>query len=130
MLEIVAFNSESRGLRLIGELDLSTTQTLIEAVEEPLAFGEGDLLLDLSDLVFMDSSGLRAMISIASQLRGNGKLVFLSPQPMILRLFELSGVLHLSNLELRQAHPDSPLPQPPPEGVRSLLQPSTGGAQA
>jgi anti-anti-sigma factor len=129
-LEIVAFNSESRGLRLTGELDLSTTETLLKAVEEPLASGEGDLLLDLSDLTFMDSSGLRVVIGLASRLEGKGKLVLKSPGPMVLRLFELTGVTHLPNLELRHAPGASWAPPPLLDEDPSTLQPSAGGAQA
>jgi anti-anti-sigma factor len=130
-LEIVAFNSESRGLRLTGELDLSTTETLLKAVEEPLASGEGDLLLDLSDLTFMDSSGLRVVIGLASQLEGRGgKLVLKSPGPMVLRLFDLTGVTHLPNLELRDVPGASCAPPPLLDEDPSALQPSAGGAQA
>lgn len=134
LLEIEAFDSESRGLRLTGELDLSTAQTLIEAaeatlVERALAPGKGDLLLDLSGLSFMDSSGLRALIAVASQLESQGKLVLVSPGTMVLRLFELTGMANLPNLELRLSD-GNPSAVPPHAGADASASLSSPRAQA
>ena len=48
---------------LSGELDLSTVPELAQRVD---ALGDqiGTLILDLSDLIFMDSSGLRLLIEL------------------------------------------------------------------
>jgi anti-sigma B factor antagonist len=51
-------------LSIIGELDLSTAPALAERVEEKLGGSPRTLTIDLSDLTFMDSSGLRLLIEL------------------------------------------------------------------
>jgi anti-sigma B factor antagonist len=47
-----------------GELDMSTAHTLSEHVNEHLSSGVTGLTLDLRDVAFMDSSGLRLLIEL------------------------------------------------------------------
>lgn len=49
---------------IAGELDLSTAQTLSQHVDQHLSTGVTDLTLDLGDISFMDSSGLRVLIEL------------------------------------------------------------------
>jgi anti-sigma B factor antagonist len=50
-------------LKIAGELDLSTGPALKESVDS-LRRGMKALTLDLSDLIFMDSTGLRLLIEL------------------------------------------------------------------
>jgi anti-anti-sigma factor len=47
-------------LRVIGEVDLATVDTLVEAVESSVPTG-GSLVLDLTGVEFMDSAGVAAV---------------------------------------------------------------------
>lgn len=104
-------------LRLVGELDASNYQELIARAETLYREGARNMLIDLSDLSFLSSSGLVALHSIALTLRGekapdpeagwgvfhamshdieaqpspqaNIKLV--NPQPRVARTLEVSG---------------------------------------
>jgi anti-sigma B factor antagonist len=49
---------------IAGELDMTTAQTLSQHIEEHLSSGTTDLTLDLGDISFMDSSGLRLLIEL------------------------------------------------------------------
>jgi anti-anti-sigma factor len=80
---------DPRGLRLEGELDLSGEVTLKEALDELLAEG-GPITLDLSELRFMDSTGLRVMLQAANALNGSAPLVLLRPTGAVLRVLEIS----------------------------------------
>jgi anti-anti-sigma factor len=51
-------------LSIAGELDLRTVPTLTQAVHQHLVEGVTTMTLDLRDLAFMDSSGLRLLISL------------------------------------------------------------------
>jgi len=53
-----------------GDLDASTYKDLIEKAREIIAAGAHDILLDLSDVPYMSSSGVVALQSIAMLLRG------------------------------------------------------------
>lgn len=54
-----------------GDLDASNFQDLIAEAQSACAAGTRDLLLDLSQVSYMSSSGLVALQSIAALLRGD-----------------------------------------------------------
>ena len=82
-------------LRLRGELDLSgVEQAQMQAgrLLEQLTPGER-FVVDLSELTFCDSSGIRALMQIrADALAAGKKLLLSSPTPPVRRVFELAGV--------------------------------------
>jgi anti-anti-sigma factor len=59
-------------LALHGELDMRTLGQLAERVTEQLDDGANDLTLDLRELAFMDSSGLRLLIELHHRSRQEG----------------------------------------------------------
>ena len=59
-------------LSVIGELDMNTVELLATQVKGRLAEGPRTLLLDLSELGFMDSSGLRFLIDIYDRSKREG----------------------------------------------------------
>lgn len=52
-----------------GELDMGTTAQLSESLDKQLANGATEVILDLSELEFMDSSGLRLLIDLHDRSR-------------------------------------------------------------
>jgi anti-sigma B factor antagonist len=56
-------------LRLQGELDMSTSPVLSEALTRHLEMGANDVTLDLRKLAFMDSSGLGLLIELHDRSR-------------------------------------------------------------
>jgi anti-anti-sigma factor len=68
-------------LRVKGELDMRTLGQLSECVENQLRAGASALTLDLRDLAFMDSSGLRLLIEFYDRSRAEGwKLNLVCPE--------------------------------------------------
>jgi len=61
-------------IQLSGELDLSTVRQLNEALA-PMVSAGGAIILDLSELEFMDSSALQAIYEAAKSLDGRGCLI-------------------------------------------------------
>lgn len=51
-------------LAVRGELDMHTARTLTERVEDVLSRNGTELVIDLGELGFMDSSGLRLLIDL------------------------------------------------------------------
>jgi anti-sigma B factor antagonist len=81
-------------LVLAGELDLATAPELERMTELSCADGAGELVLDLSGLSFIDSTGLRAILMAREQCEEHGCELFLTPgPPAVQRLFELTGLL-------------------------------------
>lgn len=82
-----------RTLVVTGELDVSTSPRLKDAVDGALD-GQGDeLWLDLSALTFMDSTGARAITHAHDRAASlNSRLVVLCPRPAVRRVFDLMGL--------------------------------------
>jgi anti-anti-sigma factor len=81
------YQTDPRGFRLVGELDLSCLDQL-RPIEDKVSQG-GDLHLDLSRLTFMDGAGLERLSEVARGLRARGcRLVVLRPHKSIERLLK------------------------------------------
>jgi anti-anti-sigma factor len=96
----VSRTREPRGLRVSGEVDASNAVQLARALAAETAHG-GDVTLDLADVAFLDSTGLEHLIRAARDLEGTGRLILVSPQDPIRRLFELVLLDRRSNVEIR-----------------------------
>jgi anti-anti-sigma regulatory factor len=92
------YQTEARGFRLTGELDLSSLDKL-KAIEAKIPEG-GDLHLDLARLKFMDGAALERIASMARSLKlRSDKLVVLRPQRSTERLLRrIAADEHLDNL--------------------------------
>ena len=80
------------GLAVGGELDLATTPQLSEALDEATA-GEGDIVLDVSELTFIDSTGLRTLLGAIEGMPQDRRLILRETQPQVIRVFEIAGIL-------------------------------------
>jgi anti-anti-sigma factor len=68
-------------LTVTGELDMNTVEQLATQVEERLAAGPRPLTLNLAELAFMDSSGLRLLIDLYDRSqRESWKLTIVAPR--------------------------------------------------
>ena len=75
-----------------GELDAVTCPLLEAQIGELRAAGVRRLILDLSQLDFMDSTGLRLILRWDAEARKDGFSVELVPgRPGVQRVFELTG---------------------------------------
>jgi anti-anti-sigma factor len=60
-------------LHLSGEIDISTADQLRHALEEALALGS-EVVVDMSEVTFIDAGGLGVLLRAAQSLNGNGPL--------------------------------------------------------
>lgn len=85
-------------IRLAGELDISTVPVLEQSLD---GLVDDPLILELTDLTFLDSTGLRAILRLARTHADRGRLVLRAPTPRVLEVLTICGVLGgPSNLEL------------------------------
>ena len=85
-------DGDEASIELRGELDPHTTPQLEHEINEVLADGEvRRLVLDLAELAFIDSSGIRSLIRAQQTMaeRG-GEVVLRSPGPATQRLLEIT----------------------------------------
>lgn len=67
-------------LRVSGELDLVTSPALRQRVHDAVAEGSHDLVVDLSDVFFCDSSGVGVLIAARRLIRScQGRLRLILP---------------------------------------------------
>jgi anti-anti-sigma factor len=79
-------------LTLSGELDLATVPRVEEAVASVLAKGASRVVVDLSGLGFVDSSGLRMFITLNDRTASEGwTLGLIRPAEPSLSVFEITG---------------------------------------
>jgi len=99
-------NQRHHRLVLSGELDMRAAATLEACLHHVCASGTTSLVMDLSQLTFMDSTGVR-MTLLARQLCAQHKCEFLLIQgpSQIQLVFEVSGLLN----QLPFQRQDSPL---------------------
>ena len=81
-------------LSLIGELDMATTQTLQDRVEQAIDAGPPGLVIDRTHLTFCDSSGIRVLLD-ARTAATSRRVVFeaTNAQGVTRRTMEVTGVL-------------------------------------
>lgn len=87
--------SEDRdGLRwivLVGELDLGTAERVEQELRRVEEAGSSALVLDLSGLTFIDSTGLRLVIETGTKARERGQALSIIRGPdAVQRVFELT----------------------------------------
>jgi len=81
-------------LVLSGELDMESGPRLQRLVVHLCADGAREVAIDLSKLVFMDSTGLNAILSAQSVCRDHGTGFMLTPpNGAVRRVFEITGVM-------------------------------------
>ncbi len=93
---IRVFSTGERAMRIVvtGELDLETSPQLRDALTRALSTGV-ELVLDLSQVEFIDSTGIHAILAGMRDARINGVDLRISSTlaPQARRLFELVGLL-------------------------------------
>jgi len=78
-----------RDFQLHGELDMAAVDAFLRGTVGALD-SPGDIVLDLTRLTFMDSSGLKAVVALAQRV--DGIVVLRCPPPNVLRLLDILGV--------------------------------------
>jgi anti-anti-sigma factor len=83
-------------ISLVGSLDVLTANQAQGTIGTQLDGGEQQVVLDLSRVDFMSSSGIRMLLDVLKQSRGiGGDLRLAAPQPGVLRTLEVSGLVRL-----------------------------------
>ena len=80
-------------VRLSGELDMSTAPQLREELLRLASDGATMVTIDLSELAFVDSTGLSVLITGLKRLRQQGgEMALRSPTPGTRRVLEITGL--------------------------------------
>jgi anti-sigma B factor antagonist len=80
---------------LSGELDLTNIERVRSSIGDVLTAGTGRLVVEMSELAFMDSSGLAMLASFARKVP---EIELRDPSPIVRRLIDLSGLAEILNV--------------------------------
>ena len=92
-IRVVQVRDEIVAVCLEGEFDVANVSALREQVDGTVA-GENDLILDLSQATFIDSSVIRVLFDAASAVKGRDQAIVLQlgTTPIVERALEIVGI--------------------------------------
>lgn len=91
--------TDSPVVKAHGEVDMATAPELTEAVTEVLQGFPRRLVFDLTEVTFLDSSGIKVLLYARRGLPERCPVVLRRPQPAVLRVLEITGVGDLFLIE-------------------------------
>ena len=87
-------------LCLEGELDLASARRMEESLAEIEGSEPARLVVDLTRLAFIDSTGLRLLIQASARARERGAELVLRPgDASVQKVFEMTGALDVLSFE-------------------------------
>ena len=97
----VKISNNNKGLlvHLIGRISHTESNQFQSQLSELLEKSEQTYLFDCSELSFISSSGLRAILQFAKQIPDKGKKIgFFALQEAVLHVFDISGFTKILNI--------------------------------
>jgi anti-sigma B factor antagonist len=96
-MEITASSRDNvTALQLEGRMDLNSSSQLKKRVKDYLGQGKTSIILDLSDVNFINSSGLGTLVSILKDVRMvKGRMVLCNLAQYVQEVFEITQLSHI-----------------------------------
>lgn len=83
-------------VRPVGRIDATRSAEMQTTLREPLDKGQRHLIVDLSDVTYISSSGLRVLLVLAKEMQERGgELLLCCPQPNVARVLRISGFIDI-----------------------------------
>jgi len=87
---------DAPGVAVHGEVDISVADALEEVLDAAIRESVGAFIVDLSDLDFIESTGLQVLLRARGLLgREDRELAIVCPHGPVRRVFELAGLSEL-----------------------------------
>lgn len=90
----IVMDGDRLRLRLTGAIDVNVSGHIAAVADPAMADHSGTVVADLSDVTFIDSSGLGALVALNNALtdRGHGPLQIVPGPPNVMRVLRLVGL--------------------------------------
>ncbi len=80
-------------IRVKGEIDVYTCTQLNTSFQEVIQAGAKDIVLNLENIQYIDSTGLGTIAHAAREVQqSDGKILVVCPKPQVRKIFEISGL--------------------------------------
>jgi len=84
----------SRGIRLVGELDMSSANQLTSCLDALIDGGATRVVVDAGGVTFLDSTGLRVLVDASVRFEQIGGALVIDPMSLsVRRVLEMTGLL-------------------------------------
>ena len=88
------FNGDELNIKLEGRLDTMTAPELKQELKENLD-GVKNLVIDMTDLEYISSAGLRTLLFAKKALYGKGTVKVTNANDMVMEVFEVTGFVDI-----------------------------------
>ena len=76
-----------------GEIDIYSIEKFRETIEKEMQTKVPEIILECSELSYMDSTGMGVLIELRNKTKEMGqRIIVMNPRPNIKKLFALTGV--------------------------------------
>ena len=76
-----------------GEIDISNAQHLKKELESAYALNKADIIANISELSYIDSTGLGAIISVYGKMKNGGhRIVLVEPKENVKKLLNITSL--------------------------------------
>ena len=100
-------------LTIAGELDLATAENLRSGVRSAIEHTEGDLILDMRNVTYIDSSGLSVVLEARELLeRGGRTLIINDPSVPVTAILTICGLADRIATSVTESGAAGPEPVP------------------
>ena len=87
-------NGDELNIRLEGRLDTMTAPELEQELKESLD-GVKKLVIDMTDLEYISSAGLRTLLFAKKALHGKGTVKITNANDIVMEVFEVTGFVDI-----------------------------------
>ena len=106
-MEIVkTVNDGNTQLSLVGRLDTTTAPELNEVLKELFSENVKNIVMDLEQLEYISSAGLRELLFAQKSVGEDGKLVIKNANNEIMEVFEITGFSDILTIEKEEEKED------------------------
>lgn len=85
--------SKTNMVSIRGEIDIYSIEKFRDTIEEKIKTQASEIILDCSELSYMDSTGMGVLIELRNKTKELGqKIIMMNPRPNIRKLLALTGV--------------------------------------
>jgi anti-sigma B factor antagonist len=99
-VEVMAGDTNGVRLRVSGDLDLATGRRLLETIMSVAPGPMHEVVVDVADVPFMDSSGLAVLIQAHQRLgRSHVRMVIANSSGRVAELLQVTGADHYLNVD-------------------------------
>ena len=85
-------------LKIAGRLDTTSAPEMEKAVKENIG-GIEELVIDLGQLEYISSAGLRVLLSAQKTMNGQGSMKVINVSDTIMEIFEITGFNEIMTIE-------------------------------